>query len=176
MSHREFGGNASRVFVGGSAMKRFGTVLTVVLPVVVALGLSIAVVGKAIADSCTGCACCNYLYWNSSPTSDDADSNGDFSFSQVVNWGSDDDDGIIVGQITNVSDPAVDNIDSGAVNYTPENFWPYGSCCTGSVTIQTSGFLTNEYEDGTLRTKATIAITSPVRQSTKVVHIESALD
>jgi len=60
----------------------------VALVLAVTLGLSVATVGKAIADSCSGCGCCNAVWWTTatSPTTVTAAGDKSFSFSQVVNW------------------------------------------------------------------------------------------
>lgn len=69
-------------------MRKNLSVFGLVLAVVVTLGLSVATVGKAIADSCSACGCCNAIYWTSLPPSVDAP-DGEFSFTMVLNWASD---------------------------------------------------------------------------------------
>lgn len=153
-------------------MRKKLAVLGVVLAVAVTLGLSVATVGKAIADSCSGCGCCNAVSWSAatSPTTVTAESDGDFSFSQTFNW-TFDELWSWTGTIVQVVVAGDNIIHTGAdqPDYTPNLFFSDDECCTGSLTIQTTGQLDDETSNGTLRTSGRIV--TPLFSSTKDVTI-----
>src|SRR5258706_9737445 len=71
----------------GDCMNRKFGMAFCLLSVVTTLGLSLAVVQKAIADSCSGCSdSFNTVAWDSTPTAINAAGDGTFSFNQIVRW------------------------------------------------------------------------------------------
>jgi len=148
-------------------MKKMLLIVSVVLPVLSTIGLCVAVVGKAVADSCSGCGASNYLSWDANPGSADANIDGGFSLNQVLRWGFDEprNQGTVIG-----IDLGLYNI--GSVTYNPELFFPDEDCCTGVLTVQTAGTLAEKTEDGTLKSKAQIVY--PYIASTKTVTIYSS--
>ncbi len=141
----------------------------VALVLAVTLGLSVATVGKAIADSCSGCGCCNAIYWDGAtdPATVYADGDGHFTFSEVVNWTFDSPYTVGEVQLISVSGDNINWYDPDDPVATPSVFYPNAFCCTGCMTVQVTGKLLTSSSNGSIKSKAVVETLS----SSKTVTI-----
>ena len=159
-----------KVFREGVIMKKILAVLFFVFAVIVTLSLCTAVVQNAYADpilDCTGCpGLGNALWWSSSPSSTNA-SSGNFSYTQTINWSLD--DTRTAGNISYDSNPTY-TYNVYNLTLTPTLFLPNSGhtdddddeCCAGSLTVDTTGSLSDTGSNGSLRSKCYVAPNLPL--------------
>jgi len=146
-------------------MKKAMVALFGVFAAAFTVGFCTHLVRDALADSCSACGCCDFVQWSSTnPTSTNADEDGGFGFYQVLLWGYQNpaNQGTVIepGTSTNI----------GSVTFNPNLFFPDEDCCSGDLSIHTTGHLSNSSINGTLKSKGQIVYPFHANTSTVTVN------